>query len=508
MRYNGGMNIDTPESVHEIPVMNPVTGATIGKITAANNDEVQAVVERARLAQPDWSARGLTERIRLLRRWGNLLWADQQRLIDVICAETGKPPVGAYNEIAINDQVLAYYTQHAPRILKPNHRLAYIPFFQQARVYYKAHGVVGLITPWNYPFFLAFVDLIPALLAGNTVVLKPSEITPFSAHYGLEKLRQAGVPDDVVQIVDGAGEVGAALVDRVDYIGFTGSTAVGRQVAARAGERLIPFSVELGGKDPTLVLNDADLEFAVNGVLLGGLENAGQMCTSTERVYVETGIYDRFVERLQQRAQDLVMGSGWDAHLGSLTHEREVQRVEQQIADAVQKGARLIFGGQRRLELGPFYFEPTLLADADHSMNVMKDETFGPVIPIMRVSNVAEALRLANDNDYGLSGTIYTRDVRRGEQIARQIDSGDIAINRPSLIWGASAAPMGGQKASGLGRRGGPEGLRRFVTSQTIVTDRVPARLLPPELTYFTGRVRVIVNWRRRVRQYFPWLNL
>ena len=501
------MMFKTIENLDQIAVTNPVTGAVIGAITPASRDDVQAAVERARAAQPGWSALDLRERIRLLRRWGDLLWADQQRLIDIICAETGKPLTGAYNEIAVNDHVLTYYTYHAPRILRPDHHRGYIPFFQQAHVHYKPRGVVGLITPWNYPFFLAFVDLIPAILAGNTVVLKPSEITPFSAHYGLDRLREAGIPADVVQIVDGAGDVGAALVDEVDFIGFTGSTAAGRQVAMRAAERLIPFSLELGGKDPAIVLNDADLDTAVNGVLVGGMENAGQMCTSTERVYVEDAIYARFLERLQQRAQDLIVGSDWDAHLGSLTNQREMLRAEQQIADAVQKGARVILGGHRRPDLGPLYFEPTLLADADHSMQVMQDETFGPLIAIMRVNSGDEALRLANDNAYGLSGVVYTRDVRRGTQIARRIDSGDVSINRPSLIWGAGAAPMGGQKASGLGRRGGPDGLRRFVSSQTIVTDRTPASLLPPALMHFTPRVRKMVSLRRKLLRFLPFLR-
>ena len=500
--------ITTVDDPQAIIITNPVSGATIGTITPVSREAVNIAVERARAAQPGWQARGLPDRIRLLRCWGELLWADQQWLIDIICAETGKPPTGAYNEIAVFDQVLAYYTSHARRILRSDRRRAFIPLFQQAHVYAKPHGVVGLITPWNYPFFLAFVDLIPALLAGNAVVLKPSEVAPFSAHFGLEKLRQAGMPADVVQIVDGAGEVGSALVDTVDYIGFTGSTAVGRQVAIQAAERLIPFSLELGGKDPALVLDDADLEAAANGVLIGGLENAGQMCTSTERVYVEAGIYDSFLEQVQQRAHDLILGSGEDAHVGSLTNEGELLRAEQHIADAVDKGARILQGGKRRPDLGPLYFEPTLLADTDHSMRVMREETFGPVIPIMRVNNADEALRLANDNPYGLSGVVYTRNVRRGQQIAQQLDSGDVSINRPALIWGASAAPMGGQKASGMGRRGGPEGLLRFVSLQTVVTDRVPASLLPPALVYFTPRVRFVVNLLRLLRRYVPWLYL
>jgi succinate-semialdehyde dehydrogenase/glutarate-semialdehyde dehydrogenase len=468
---------------------------------------VQAAVERTRAAQPGWEALGIQARVRLLRRWADMIWADQERLLDTICAETGKARVGAFNELFVFDNTVAYYANRATRILRPQTRRGLFPIFQPVRVHYRPHGVVGFITPWNYPFLLAFCDMIPALVAGNTAVIKPSEVTPFSAHYGVEMLRKAGVPSEVVQLVDGAGETGAALVDAVDYISFTGSTAVGRKVAAQAAQRLIPYSLELGGKDPLIVLRDADLDQAAAGALIGALENAGQVCTSVERVYVEAPVYDAFLDQLMRRINALALGTTYIHHMGSLTNERELLRTEAHIADAVSKGARVLSGGKRRPDLGPLFFEPVILAGVDHSMSVMQEETFGPVVAVMYVADAAEAVRLANDSPYGLSGTIYTRDMRRGEALARQIDSGDVSLNRPLAIWGAAASPMGGQKSSGIGRRGGPEGLLRFVTPQSIVLDRVPRLLFPPDLVHLTPRMRRLIGIRRRIMKFVPFLR-
>lgn len=482
----------------QIVVTNPVTGAEIGRITPAGRDAVQAAVDRARAAQPAWEALGVKARARLLRRWADLIWDDQARLLDTIIAETGKARVGAFNELFVFDNTVAYYASRAPRILRPQTRRGLFPIFQSVRVHYRPHGVAGFITPWNYPFLLAFCDMIPALIAGNTAVIKPSDVTPFSAHYGVEMLHRAGVPAEVVQLVDGAGETGEALVDCVDYVSFTGSTAVGRKVAVQAAQRLIPYSLELGGKDPLIVLRDADLDQAAAGTLIGALENAGQVCTSVERVYVEAPVYDAFLEQVRRRAADLALGTTYAHHMGSLTNERELLRTEAHIADAVGKGARLVSGGKRRPDLGPLFFEPAILADVDHTMALMQEETFGPLVAVMKVNDADEALRLANDSPYGLSGAIYTRDMQRGEALARRIDSGDVSVNRPLAIWGAVDAPMGGQKSSGIGRRGGPEGLLRFVTPQSIVLDRIPRLLFPPERVHLTPRMRRLIRIRRR----------
>jgi aldehyde dehydrogenase (NAD+)/succinate-semialdehyde dehydrogenase/glutarate-semialdehyde dehydrogenase len=304
----------------------------------------------------------------------------------------------------------------------------------------------------------------------------------------------------------GDGRTGRALVDQVDYVAFTGSTAVGREVGKRAAERLIPHSLELGGKDPLIVMADADIEQAASGVLRGALENAGQVCVSTERVYVEEPIYDQFVERLRHWAEKLTVGNegGFEVHVGSMTSEREMLRAENHIKNAVEKGAAVIYGGDRRPDLGPYFLEPTILVNVDHTMDIMQEETFGPLIPIMRVRDVDEALRLANDSEYGLSGAIFTRDLKRGEALATRIDSGDVSINRPQFVAGTPSLPWGGQKNSGIGRRGGPEGLMRFVAPQSILTDSLRGSL--PALGHIDPITLRLILLLRRIRRYVSFI--
>lgn len=490
------------EAVERIDVKNPITGELIGSVPVDDRDEVDAVVERARAAHTAWAGLSVRERGQILRRWQTLLWDNEENLIHTIRTETGKTHGGAYQEIAGLDNAIEYYVRRAPGLLSPQGRRTAVPLIQRARVYYKPRGVVGVISPWNYPLLLAFVDIIPALIAGNAVVLKPSEVTPFTAQAVVDLMYKVGIPHDIMQIVNGMGETGAALIDVVDYVMFTGSTATGRKVAVRAAERLIPYSLELGGKDPLIVLNDADLDKAAAGALAGGMENAGQACVSTERVYVESAVYEEFIVRLLQHANRLTVG----VEMGSLTNEREILRVEEHIADALAKGARVIFGGKRRPDLGKQFFEPTILVDVDHSMRLMREETFGPVLAVMRVSSANEAVRLANDSDYGLSACIYTRDLNRAHSLARQIDTGDVSINRPLWIWSTADAPMGGQKQSGIGRRNGPEGLMRFVTPQTVMVDYVPS-VLGQDVVHLTPRLRRMVWLRRLLRPFIPFVR-
>jgi len=489
-----------------IPVENPVTGEVIGTVPQSTTEQVQAAVDSARAAQAAWAARSTNERAAIIKKWAALLWEDQQNAMRVIRDETGKNDTGAFLEIVVTDAYAMYYAQHGPRILKPKRRSPAFPLLQHGRVYYKPHGVVGYITPWNYPFALAFMDIVPALVAGNSIVIKPSEITPYSVLYGVELLHQAGVPKDVAQVVTGDGKVGAALVDIVDYVCFTGSTAVGRKVAMRAAERLIPYSLELGGKDAMIVLADADIELAASYVFIGACENAGQMCISIERVYVEDAIYDHFVERVRHYAGELIVGpgDGFEVHVGSLTNLREIERAERHIEDAVAKGAELISGGKRRPDLGPLFFEPGVLINVDHTMQVMQEETFGPLIPIMRVANVDEAVRLANDSPYGLSGAVFTKDLKRGEQIATRLDTGDISVNRTSAVAAAPRLPWGGQKDSGMGRRGGPEGLLRFVSQQSVVVDKQIG--MKPALGLVDPQTLMALKVMRNLRKVFPFI--
>jgi succinate-semialdehyde dehydrogenase / glutarate-semialdehyde dehydrogenase len=496
----------TPADVEQIPVTNPITEERIGEVANTPPEGVQAAVERARDAQVYWSALSVEERARILRKWGDLIWQDQQNAVRIIREETGKNDTGAFIEVLGIDSTVTYYTNQASKLLKPKKRTPAIPLLQWGRVYYKPYGVVGFITPWNYPFLLAMIDLIPALIAGNTAVIKPSEITPYSTLYAVEMLYKAGVPKDAVQVVTGKGETGAALVDYVDYVCFTGSTATGRKVAMQAAERLIPYSLELGGKDALLVLEDANVELTAAGVFMGACENAGQMCTSIERVYVEDGIYDRFVERVRHYADELTVspGDGFDVHVGSLTNERELLRAEEHIRDAIDKGAELISGGKRRPDLGPLFFEPAVLVNVDHSMLVMNEETFGPLIPIMRVQNVDEAVRLANDSPYGLSGSVWTQDLQKGEMIANRLNTGDVTVNRTSAVPASPSMPWGGQKDSGIGRRGGAEGLMRFVTAQSIVVDRQIGA--EPALSLLDPTTLTVLKILRRVRRVLPFV--
>jgi acyl-CoA reductase-like NAD-dependent aldehyde dehydrogenase len=491
-----------------IQVKNPVTGEVIGAVPHRTPDEVREAVSRARAAQPGWEARGSRGRARFLELWADELWRSRDALIHTIRRETGKNETGALLEIIVLDNVLDYYAHHAPHLLRPQKRRTLFPIIQYAHVYYKPYGVAGFITPWNYPYLNAFLDIVPALVAGNTIVLKPSEITPFSALRTVEIAHRIGIPRDVLQVVTGDGSTGAALVDEVDYIAVTGSTATGRKVAQQAAARLIPYSLELGGKDPLIVLEDADLDLAATTTLQGALENAGQVCVSVERVYVVEAIYDQFVEHLTRYAAQMTMsaGDGLDVHVGSMTNEREVVRCEQQIADAVAKGARVIAGGQRRPDLGPLFFEPTILVDVNHSMELMNEETFGPLVPVMRIRSAEEGIRLANDSAYGLSSGILTRNLKRGEQLARQIQAGDTSVNKVQFVIGTPTLPSGGVKNSGIGRRNGPEGLMRFVRTQSVLVDR--QWIARPALTQLDPVLFRLLKLQRTLRRWVPFLRM
>jgi succinate-semialdehyde dehydrogenase / glutarate-semialdehyde dehydrogenase len=490
----------------QIPVKNPVTGEIIGQIPVHTRQDVEDAVERARFAQKTWSALSVQTRAAMMRRWADMVWEQQNDVVRTIRRETGKTDGMAFSEIIVLDVAINYYYHNAARLLKPQTRNSLIPFVHKARVHYHPYGVVGVISPWNFPFHLPFADLIPALIAGNTVVFKPSEITPYSAELGVELLYKAGVPRDVVQIVHGGGSTGSALVDAVDYIAFTGSTATGRKIAARAGERLIPCSMELGGKHPAVVLNDAEIENAASGLIKGAFSNAGQFCMGIERAYVDDEIHDRLVARVQHYMSQYVYGAGDGplVHMGSLTNEREIERIEAHIQDAVSKGATLIHGGKRRPDLGPLFFEPTVLTNVDHSMKVMQEETFAPMLPIMKVKGMEEAIRLANDSEYGLAASVWTKDLTKGELVATRLMYGDVTVNVSQMVIGTPTLPSGGRRASGIGRRNGPEGLMRYVASQSVVLNNGLAQ--EPTLSVLDDKTLMTVKILRAIRRYIPFI--
>ncbi len=501
------MTAEPTASARELlPVRNPITGEILAELPIMTPDEVRAAAERARAAQPAWEALGVKGRVKVLRRFSELMWTEQDRLIEIIRSETGKAAGGAWSEVAVLDNTIHYYSLKAPKLLRPQKRKALVPFAQHAKVIYKPYGVAGFLTPWNYPLQNGLTDAIAALFAGNAVLLKPSEITPLSVLAAVELMREAGMPQDIAQVLTGDGRIGAAMTDVVDYISLTGSTATGRKVAMRAAERMIPYSLELGGKDPAIVLEDADLDVAASWSLVGAFENAGQVCVSTERLYVVDAVYEPFLAKLQEWAQKLTVSAetGYHVHMGSLTNTRELVRAEAHIADAVQRGAKVIIGGKRRPDLGPLFFEPTVLVDVTPDMAIMQEETFGPLLPILRAKDADEAVRLANDSPYGLSACIFTKNIRRGEKLAESIESGDVTINHPMFVFGTPDLPMGGWKDSGIGRRNGPEGLLRFVKPHAILSDSM--LLTGPSLTQTDEKTRGFYTLERRLRKVLPWV--
>ncbi len=351
---------------------------------------------------------------------------------------------------------------------------------------YRPLGLVGVIGPWNYPLTNSFGDCIPALAAGNAVILKPSEITPLTSLLLAEGLRACGIPEDVFQVATGRGATGAALIEEVDMIMFTGSTRTGRKVAEAAGRRLIPSSLELGGKDPMIVLADADLERAANVATYYSMQNSGQTCISIERAYVEAPVYDEFVAKVTDKVRALRQGrpdgGPGTVEVGSMTFPPQVDLVEDHVADALAKGARALTGGHRGTGDGHF-FEPTVLVDVDHSMKIMQEETFGPTLPIMKVRDAEEAVRLANDSPYGLAGSVFSKDTEKGEKIARRVEAGAVCVNDAIINFAALELPMGGVKASGLGSRHGAHGIRKYCNEQALLI--TPRLALKRELHFF-----------------------
>ncbi len=439
--------------------------------------EVAAAVERARAAQPAWAALPFRERAKVMLRFHDLILSRSGDLFDVIQSETGKSRRDAFVELFAIACELRHYAYHGEGYLRPRHARPAIPFHDRVKVVYQPLGVVGIISPWNFPFILSIGDAVPALLAGNTVVLKPSTLTPLTALWAQEKLIECGLPADALQVVTGPGsELGNALIDHVDFLMFTGSTEVGRKVAERAARRLIPYSMELGGKNALIVLPDANIEHAVRATIEGSFNNVGQVCINFERAYVHSQVYDAFIEELvsQTRGLRLGAGRGFSTDLGCLISEEQLRSVEDYVQDAVSKGAQVLVGGKRRPDLGPLFYEPVVLTGVTPSMTVHAEETFGPVLCVYRVEAAEEAIRQANDSRYGLHAAVMAGNLKRGEAVACQLQAGSVCVNDSYTSWAAMDGPMGGFKESGVARRHGVEGIRKFTEPQTIVTNLTP----------------------------------
>jgi succinate-semialdehyde dehydrogenase/glutarate-semialdehyde dehydrogenase len=457
-------------------VIAPFTGESFAAAPESTPDDVDRAVSDARDAQPRWAARGFDARTTVLERFHDLVLDRREELLDVMQLETGKSRGDAYEEVMDVAVTARYYATRVADQLASERRRGALPGLSTARVHHDPVGVVGVIAPWNYPLTLAIGDAIPALLAGNTVVLKPAEETPYTALATVELLREAGLPHDAFQVVTGDGAtLGDPLVERVDYVSFTGSTAVGRQIAAKAGEELVDCSLELGGKNPVYVRPDVDLDAAVDTAIGACYTNAGQLCISAERLYVHEDVYDEFATRFVDAVGDLDLGTdhAYGVPMGSLISGSQLERVERHVADARDRGATVEVGGRVRDDVGPYFYAPTVLTDLPADATAACEETFGPVVSMEPVESDGDAIRKANDTDYGLHAAVLSADVDRARAVAREIDAGSVSINDGYVTsWAATDAPMGGVKDSGLGRRHGPEGVKRFTEQQAVSTAR------------------------------------
>jgi acyl-CoA reductase-like NAD-dependent aldehyde dehydrogenase len=476
-----------------IPVENPATGETVATVPDLGAEAVAEMAARGRAAQPGWEAFGFEGRSRVLLRAQKWLMDNAEQVISTIVSETGKTFEDAeFAEIGYAGNAFGFWAREAPNYLADERVKSSQVLVKGKKIIqrYRPLGLIGVIGPWNYPLTNSFGDCIPALAAGNAVILKPSEITPLTSLLMAEGLRECGLPENVLQIATGRGETGAALVEHVDMIMFTGSTRTGRKVAEAAARRLIPASLELGGKDPMLVLSDADVERAANFATYYSMQNAGQTCISIERVYVEEPVYDEFVAKVSEKVRELRVGKSegpGSVEVGAITFPPQMDTIKDHVADAVQKGARVLTGGNEVQGAGRF-FEPTVLVDVDHTMKIMTEETFGPTLPIMKVHDTEEAVRLANDSPYGLGASVFSRDTARGEEVARRIEAGAANVNDAMINYTVLELPMGGAKASGLGSRHGPGGIRKYCSQQAIVV--TPKLALKKELFMYPYKSR------------------
>ncbi|HTQ20667.1 aldehyde dehydrogenase family protein [Mycobacterium sp.] len=492
----------------------PATGDTVGSTLVHSSDDVAATGSRLRAAQPHWAAMGPRRRAEWLGKWRDWIFDHTEELLTLLQLESGKSWGDANIEILAGTQSINYWSDNAAKFLadesvKPS---GAANLAKKLVISYHPRELVGVITPWNYPLAMPLLDIPAALMAGCAVLSKPSEFTPLAWQRAVQGWKDIGAPD-VLEVVTGAGETGAAVVDAVDMVMFTGSVATGRRIGVRAAERLIPCSLELGGKDAMIVCADADIDRAVDGAIWGGFFNAGQTCISVERVYVESPVYDAFVDKLVERAQALRQGMDaehdYSVDIGAMATEQQLKTVAAHVHDAISKGATVLTGGAAA-DQGLFY-RPTVLVDVDHSMACMREETFGPTLPVMKVSSAQQAVELANDSAYGLSASVWTADKTKGMRLARQLNAGSVNVNNVIMNVFQFPVPMSGWAESGIGARsGGASGIRKYCKTKSIVAERLT---LKKELFWYPysprkGRAQALAarllgarNWRRRLNR-------
>ncbi len=486
----------------------PFNGQPLGAIPQSTEADVEEAFARARRAQESWARTSLEERAAAMLRLHDLILDRQAEVIDLICWESGKARKHAFDEPLHVALTARYYARTGAEHLATTRRTGVVPVLTHVEQHRHPKGVVGIISPWNYPFTMALCDGLPALMAGNAVVAKPDAQTMLSALLGKQLLEEAGFPADLWQVVAGPGRViGTEMIKQADYICFTGSTATGKHIAKQCAERLIGCSLELGGKNPILVLRDADLDKAAEGAIRASFSNAGQLCVSMERMFVADQVYDRFVQKFVERtkAMDLKPGLDWGSDMGSLISQDQLDTVVAHVEDAKAKGARVLAGGRARPDLGPYFYEPTILEGVTPGMTCFGDETFGPVISLYRFHDEADAVARANAGEYGLNASIYTRDLKRGRALASRIKCGTVNVNEAfGATFASIDSPMGGMRESGLGRRQGSEGIHRYTESQSVGTQKA-IRFAPmfgmKDETYaklMTANLRLMNKLRRK----------
>ncbi len=486
------------QSAETFDVHRPTDGSVIQSVAIDSPERVAEVVSRVRSNQSEWESIGFAGRRRWLERWRDWMLANREHIADVVQEETGKVRGDSGLESIYLEMAINFWSENGEKYLAdetPSPGL--LPGkVKRLRVRYRPYPVVGIISPWNFPLILSAGDAIPALMAGSAVVIKPSEFTPLELMEVIRGWKEEVGGPDIIDFVNGTGDTGGALVDNADYMHFTGSDRTGKIVMKRAADTLTPVSLELGGKDPAIVLADADMDRAVNACAYGGFVNTGQVCMSIERIYVEEPVYDIFVNRLADSVRELRQGAdgrSYTAEQGAMTSPAQIDIVSDHVEDAREKGARILTGGKRKDGPGDWY-EPTVVADADHSMKVMRDETFGPVVGVMKVKDAGEAIRMANDTRYGLSASVFSGDVGKAEKVAEQLEVGAANINDALINYFHLEVPMGGWKDSGIGWRHGPGGIRKYCRTETIVSPRMKNTKSEPLWYPYTPGRRKMMN--------------